>query len=291
MIPDRRDLTLNISGLRYHLNEWDGGGGTTVLFLHGFLDLGQNWSFVVEALGDTSLHLVAPDWRGHGDSEWIGPGGYYHFPDYVRDLEQIVHQIRRQKLVVVGHSMGAMVATLWAGARPDALDGLVLVDGTGPMPVSAQDYPMRFQRWLEQTAPFDQDDFRRPMDDLDHVMRRISRARPQIDAELVRRISQFSTRCVGEKLYWKYDPLHRTQSPMPMLPTIVGEFWSRVRCPILWVGGETSPWNLPQVHEWLDIKPQLDRRMIPGVGHQVQNEGVAELAHELVEFIRKHRLE
>ena len=65
------------------------------------------------------------------------------------------------------------------------------------------------------------------MDDLDHVMRRISRARPQIDAELVRRIAQFSTRCVGEKLYWKYDPLHRTQSPMPMLPTIVDEFWSR----------------------------------------------------------------
>ena len=151
MIPDRRDLTLNISGLRYHLNEWDGGGARPYSF--GFLDLGQNWSFVVEAFGDTSLHLVAPDWRGHGDSDWIGPGGYYHFPDYVRDLEQIVHQVRRQKLVVVGHSMGAMVATLWAGTRSDALDGLVLVDGTGPMPVSAQDYPMRFQRWLEQTAP------------------------------------------------------------------------------------------------------------------------------------------
>ena len=109
---------IDVSGLKYHLNEWDGGGDTTVLCLHGFLDLGLNWSFLVEHLAETNWHIVAPDWRGHGETEWVGPGGYYHFNDYVRDLHQIAATVRRDQLVVLAHSMGAMVATYWLGAYP-----------------------------------------------------------------------------------------------------------------------------------------------------------------------------
>ena len=60
----------------------------------------MNWSFLVEHLEETNWHIVAPDWRGHGETEWVGPGGYYHFNDYVRDLHQIAATVRRDKLVV-----------------------------------------------------------------------------------------------------------------------------------------------------------------------------------------------
>ena len=229
----RRDSSLTISGLQYHVNEWDGGGDTTVLLLHGYLDLGQNWSFLAEALEDTDWHIVAPDWRGHGDSDWIGAGGYYHFADYVRDLEQLVTALRRRRLIVVGHSMGAMVATLWAGLRTEHLNGLVLVDGTGPMMIGTDDYPRRFQAWLEQTAPYQPKDFSRPMADLAHATRRLERAFPKLSGHMVARIAQFST-CADVEggRRWKYDPLHRTQAPMPMLPAIVEGFWRKIQCPI-----------------------------------------------------------
>ena len=92
----RSRITAQISGLSYACNVWDGGGQTTVILLHGFLDCGLNWQFLVDALGDSDWHIVAPDWRGHGDTEWIGRGGYYHFTDYARDLEQIAEAIRPQ---------------------------------------------------------------------------------------------------------------------------------------------------------------------------------------------------
>ena len=109
------------NGLRHKCHVWDGGGDTTLLFLHGFLDVGLSWSWVIEALSDPSYHCVALDWRGHGESDWIGPGGYYHFPDYCRDLHRLVPQITREKCIVVAHSMGAMAATLWMGTQPQGI--------------------------------------------------------------------------------------------------------------------------------------------------------------------------
>ena len=277
---------LSVSGLNYHLNVWDGGGETTVLLLHGYLDVGMTWSFMVDELGPIDWHIVAPDWRGHGDSDWIGAGGYYHFTDYVRDLEQIVRQVRRERLIVVGHSMGAMVASLWAGIEPTSLDGLMLVEGLGPVPVTEADYPQRMRRWLEQTAPYDAEGRDRPMKGLAHAESRLSRAFPRQKGEVVKAMTKFATRVSDDGLLrWKYDPLLTTNSPMPTLPAIALEFWRRVTCPVQWIGGQDSQWSGSRVSTWLDHVAGVERRILPGIGHMVQNEGSVELASELKSFM------
>ncbi len=286
MNRERTDEWVTVSGLKHHLNVWDGGGSTTVLFLHGYLDLGRSWGFSIDALGDNDWHIVAPDWRGHGDTQWIGAGGYYHFTDYVRDLEQIVRHVRRDRLVIVAHSMGAMVATLWCGTRPDEIDGLVLVEGLGPVPVRAEDYPDRMRRWLEQTAPYDSDKRDRPMNNVEHVERRLERAFPRLSKYVLAETARFATKNAADgKLRWKYDPLLTTNAPMPTLPSIAAEFWKRVTCPVLWIGGQESPWVRPEVFQWLDRVNDLTKRILPGVGHMVHNEASADLASELQEFM------
>ena len=62
-------------GLTYHLLEWEHPGTTTFVLVHGFTDLGYGWLDVAERLAPHG-HVIAPDLRGHGDSDWIGPGGY-----------------------------------------------------------------------------------------------------------------------------------------------------------------------------------------------------------------------
>ncbi len=280
------DLWLEISGLRYHLDLWDGGGETTVLFLHGFLDLGRTWTLTVEALGDCDWHIVAPDWRGHGDTQWVGAGGYYHFADYIRDLEQIVAAVRRERLIIVGHSMGAGALALWAGARPEAMNGAVLVDWPGPVPSKASDYPGRMARFLDQTAPFDRERAQRPMRDQQHAADRIRRADHRLDEATALRLAGFAAKPVDSGWAWKYDPLHRTRAPVPFMPAIAAAFWQRISCPIWWIGGGESPFVRPELTGFLDTLPQLERKLVAGAGHMVQNDAPEALARHLREFVR-----
>lgn len=277
------------SGLQHHLAVWDGGGDTTVLFLHGYLDAAFNWSFLIEALQPSDLHCVALDWRGHGDSDWVPAGGYYHFPDYVRDLEQVAAKVRRTRLIVVAHSMGAMVATLWLGARPDAADGLVLLEGLGPPNTPVDKYPDRFALWLDQTAPFDPARFERPMDNMEHVVKRLRRANPRLSLAMAQRLApEVSTLGEDGRYRWKYDPLHRTRSPHPLLREIARSFLDRITAPTVWIGGAESPWLGPVIDDWFASRPNIPRIELPEAGHMVQNDVPDLLADELLSFISRN---
>ena len=85
--------------------------------------------------------------RGHGDSDWVGPGGYYHFLDYLADLHELVGQVGRARVSLVGHSMGGSVAAYYAGAFPERVHKLALLEGLGP-PESKDAMPARVATWL-----------------------------------------------------------------------------------------------------------------------------------------------
>ena len=104
--PQSRRMSLS-TGLRYHFLEWGGDDPTldhTVVLIHGFLDLSWTWEAVAAAGLAGKYHLVAPDLRGHGDSDRVGAGGYYHFMDYLADLQDLIDQVGRKHVSLVGHS-------------------------------------------------------------------------------------------------------------------------------------------------------------------------------------------
>ncbi len=274
--------------LRHHLTVWDGGGSTTVLLLHGWLDHGRTWDFFVDALpaGTGDWHLVAPDWRGHGRSDRVGAGGYYHFADYVRDLHVIAARVRRDRLYVVAHSMGAGVAALWLGACPGAADRLVLVDGLGPPPFDARDAPDRMAQWLTEAAPFEAARFEKPLEDVEHAAARLRRADPLLTGPVAEHLARHGTEPVpGGGVRWRYDPLHRTRSPLPMVPAVADAFFARIRVPTLYVGGAASPWNRPEWLARLDAMPHVRRQLLPGAGHMVQHHEPSALAREVAAFL------
>lgn len=255
-----------------------------MLLLHGFLDLGRNWTFTVEALPPVDWHIVALDWRGHGQTDWIGAGGYYHFADYVRDVELIARKVRRRRLIVVAHSMGAMVATLWLGARPQAADGLVLLEALGPDPSRAEDFVGRMSRWLDQTAPFEPTV--KAMDTVEHAARRLQRVHRALGDTDALRLAEWATRLDEDgKRRWRYDPLHRTRSPVPIPKDAAAVFWQRLECPTHWIGGAESPWWGPHLEGWLDRRPDVPRQLLPNCGHMVQNDAPKVLATELLRIV------
>jgi len=106
-------VDLQIRDLRYRLHCWGNDSGIPVLLLHGWADVGMSFQFLADAMSN-NWYLIAPDWRGFGETQWQMAG--YWFPDYRGDMDAIIDHISQERPVrLVGHSMGGNVAWLYAG--------------------------------------------------------------------------------------------------------------------------------------------------------------------------------
>ncbi|MCS7235309.1 MAG: alpha/beta hydrolase [Armatimonadota bacterium] len=114
--------TVTVRGLRLHYRKW--GRGLPVLLLHGFPLSSELWEDVAVRLEDR-CQVVAPDLRGHGDSD--APPGPYSMDALAEDVVGLVDALGLDRFVLGGHSMGGYVAFRVAARWPQRLLGLVLV--------------------------------------------------------------------------------------------------------------------------------------------------------------------
>ena len=115
-------------------------GNRPIVLLHGFAGSMHWWSAVAERLAHR-FYVVRIDLLGHGGS--AKPASGYSMPNQARLVAGVLRRLRVRRAVVVGHSMGGLVATALAEQRPDMIDGLVLVDsppteGAGKLPFLAR---------------------------------------------------------------------------------------------------------------------------------------------------------
>ena len=103
--------------LRLHYVDWGNPSAPPLLLLHGGRDHCRNWDWVAAALR-RDWHVLAPDLRGHGDSQW-SPDGNYSTAAYVYDLAQLIHQQELAPVTIVAHSLGGNIAIRYAGVYPD----------------------------------------------------------------------------------------------------------------------------------------------------------------------------
>lgn len=104
--------------------------GMPVIALHGWLDNAASFSRLAPLL--PGLRIVALDFAGHGHSDHRPPGGSYAIWDYAHDVLQVAEQLGWQRFSLLGHSMGAIVSVLLAGAMPERIERLALIDGLTP---------------------------------------------------------------------------------------------------------------------------------------------------------------
>ncbi len=117
---------VEVNGLRLHYLDYGTEGGRTMLCVHGGAAHGHWFDFV--AAGFTpDHHVLALDLRGHGDSEWADPP-VYTFQTYANDLEAFAEKLDLRDFILVGHSMGGMVALNYAALHPGRAAKIVVVD-------------------------------------------------------------------------------------------------------------------------------------------------------------------
>lgn len=271
--------------LQHHVLEW-GSTGPAVLMVHGFLEHAHTWHLVAPRLAAAGYRVYALDWRGHGDSEWIGAGGYYHFPDYTADLSFIVPQLA-ERVALIAHSMGGGVAVMYAGSVPERVSALVSVEGLGLPDSDPDTTPKRVRDWVSDLARNAERTQRRVT--LEQAAARLERGFMHFSKAAARYMAEHGTRPDGDARVWKFDPLHQTQSPQPYYVAQARAFWRRVECPVLYVDGSETPLGLPapDLEHRLQIL-KAERRTIARAGHHPHLEQPEEFTAAVVEFLGRH---
>ncbi len=277
------------TGLDYHVLEWGANDASldhTVVLVHGFLDLSWGWHGTVNAGLAGHYHIIAPDMRGHGDSDRVGAGGYYHFMDYLADVHSLLDQVGRARVSLVGHSMGGSICSYYAGAYPDRVHRLALLEGTGP-PERDQTAPQRIQTWLLSWK---------------HARNKTPRAYPSVAAAADRlralddRLDEDQALFLADKgttaapdgsRAFKHDPLHLTMGPYPFRVANAMELWRNISCPVLLVEGSESTFR--HTDEERTRRHNAFRNhteaTLDGAAHMMQRHQPAALANLLGDFL------
>ena len=227
--------------LRLHYVDWGNHGAPPMLLVHGGRDHCRNWDWVAHEL-KARHHVIAPDLRGHGDSQWL-VGGTYSTIDYVYDIAQLVRQTRMENMVVIGHSMGGAVALAYAGLYPDKVRKLVSIEGMGPLPAVANDSTPNHERLLAWMDNLHRLSGRIPKryPTLADAFERMQQANPHLTSAQARHLTIHGSNQNEDGTYsWKFDNYIRAWSPVGLSAKQFFDLHQRIDCPVLLVNGTES---------------------------------------------------
>jgi pimeloyl-ACP methyl ester carboxylesterase len=229
--------------LRLHYVDWGNRGAPPLLLVHGGRDHCRNWDWVAAAL-QPDWHIIAPDLRGHGDSQWSRSANYT-FAGYLYDLAQLIHQQELAPVTIIGHSLGGMITLRYAGIYPENVRKLVAIEGLGFSPRRLAERARlgiadRMRNWIaDQRALAGR--LPRRYATIEDALARMQQANPHLSAEQARHLTQHGVNQNEDGSYsWKFDNYVRADWPYEMTTAEVEELWERIACPTLLVYGKES---------------------------------------------------
>jgi pimeloyl-ACP methyl ester carboxylesterase len=229
--------------LRLHYVDWGNETAPPMLLIHGGRDHCRNWDWVAEALRDR-YHIIAPDLRGHGDSQWL-VGGSYNQIDYVYDIAQLLRQTNTKPVTIIGHSLGGSISLLYTGLYPDTVSKLVVIEGMGPPPDLVK---QRIEQPIETRLHLWVDDLRklsgrmpRRYASLEEALERMQTENPHLTETQARHLTIHGSNRNEDGTYsWKFDNYVRTFPPVGLDFAQQHHLWSQITCPTLLIRGTES---------------------------------------------------
>ncbi|GLR64445.1 alpha/beta fold hydrolase [Marinospirillum insulare] len=157
------EIRLKLPHLELAALAWGDPEGKPLLALHGWLDNAMTFVKLAPALAAAGYRVVALDFAGHGFSAWRPAGQTYLLLDNCFDVQAAAMALGWKSFTLIGHSMGAGVASLLAGAHPSVVEKLLLIDGIGTLTTADKDAASQLSqamaRWIgHQKRSRNQDD-------------------------------------------------------------------------------------------------------------------------------------
>jgi len=245
-----------------------GVGAPSVVLLHGGAQNAHTWDTVALAVQQP---LVAIDLPGHGHSAWREDGRYGPETN-AETLAPVIEQLATTPVVLVGMSLGGLTAMAIAGARPDLVSKLVVVDVTPGVDRDKAAPIAAFMSGPESFATFDA------------LLERTVQFNPtRTESSLRRGLIHNTKQREDGHWVWRYDRFREGGGfDFPPLWDVVGG----LRMPVTLVRGSLSTVVTDDdVARFRELCPQTDYRFVEGAGHSIQGDRPVELAAILREVV------
>jgi pimeloyl-ACP methyl ester carboxylesterase len=285
-----------IRNLRYHVRLWGepGPGRIPLVMVHGWMDVGASWQFVVDALKDDH-YVIAPDWRGYGLTE-SPPADNYWFPDYLADLDFLLdHYSPGAPVTLVGHSMGGNIAMLYAGSRPDRIHRLVNLEGFGMAASRPSQAPRRYAAWMDELKAFHRGEMDlKSYDSAEGVAQRLMKTNQRLGLDKAQWLARHWARQDADG-QWRIlgDAAHKIVNASLYRVDEVLEIYKAITAPTLAVEASEdslSKWwkgkyTLAEFHERLRSVPNLAQGTVTDAGHMLHHDQPEQVARLMENFL------
>jgi pimeloyl-ACP methyl ester carboxylesterase len=290
---------------RYHVRSWGEPrpGTPPLVLLHGWMDVGASWQFVVDAHAlagpdGEGRHALAPDWRGFGLTEGP-PTDNYWFADYLADLDRLLDQVAPdQQVDLAGHSMGGNVAMLYAGARPGRIRRLVNLEGFGLPATKPGQAPARHAEWMDELKRAAGSGLgMATYADAEGVAQRLMKNNPRLPRDKALWLAQHWARPVAQadgRVRWQIlaDPAHKTIGAQLYRADEACAHFSAIAAPTLMLEADGNtlarwggPYTLDDWHERLRNVRDCRIATVADAGHMLHHDQPARVAQVIADFL------
>jgi len=281
---ERRDHTLSINGLSFHIVEWGLRDAWPVVMLHGIRGYAETFAGIAAAL-QPGVRVVAFDQRGRGSTDW-DPGRNYYTDTYVSDIEAVVNTLDLPRFDLLGHSMGGINAIAYATRQPQRVRRLVIEDA-GPGAFESSDGARRIREELTTTPE--------RFDSWEAASEFMRALRPSVTEHArQQRLHNMLKPLPGGGFTWRYDHAGIAATRLDPDPARAVHLIAGIRaigCETLVLRGGRSDYLQPEmVAQMRALNPRIAAIEIPDAGHYIHDDQPVLFARAVTEFLKREEV-
>jgi pimeloyl-ACP methyl ester carboxylesterase len=260
-------------------------GGERVLAVHGWLDNAASFGALAPLLDD--VELVAIDLPGHGHSDHRPPGAYYHYVDYLGDVLGAADALGWETFTVLGHSLGAAIASVLAAAAPSRVRQAWLIEGLGPIATPESKALELLRQALRDREAIAAKSLR-VFESREVAVAARMQANGLSEAA-ARTLVERGTRRTEGGFVWSSDPRLTLTSAIRLTEAQILAYLEGIACPTLLVTADPSPpyFTRETVERRCAAVPRIEHVVLPG-SHHLHLEDPAPVAAAIAAFRARH---
>ncbi|WP_315853631.1 alpha/beta fold hydrolase [Marinobacterium arenosum] len=257
------ELRFEVDGHLIAALEFGPQDGVPVVALHGWLDNAATYRLLAQHL--QGIRLIALDLMGHGFSDHRPAAMPYYIWDNVADVVAVLDELGLSQANLLGHSMGASIATLLAGCYPERVARLCLVEGIAPLVYEPQQLPQLMAAALDKRRRM-RNKTLRPYGSIDEVVQARVNGRWPVSEQAARWLVERGVVQKHDGIYWRNDASLVLPSILRMSEDQVRAFIRAVAAPAQVVLGREGI-ESDLMPERLDCFRQLEVHRVAGNHH------------------------